>query len=136
MWWLVNLLAKTCLVICNWPERISSIVSSLRLFSKVMFSALEKLATRVNILSFCPNAFQPKRTGQNLSVIGWLIPLMILDEKWAHFLCTPEVKTYRTFLQQPLVLINHSNTLAEAIQTWMSAGNSYPHKNCCRKIIP
>ena len=34
----------------------------------------------------------------------------------------------------PLVLINHSNTPADAIQTWMSAGNSYPHSSCCRKV--
>ena len=34
----------------------------------------------------------------------------------------------------PLVLINHSNTPAEAIQTWMSAGNPYPHSSCCRKV--
>ena len=26
------------------------------------------------------------------------------------------------------------NTTAEAIQTWMSAGNSYPHSSCCRKV--
>ena len=37
---------------------------------------------------------------------------------------------------KPRVLVNHSNTMAEAIQAWMSAGNSYPHESCCRKIIP
>ena len=96
MWWLVNILEKTRLVICNWQERISSIVSSLRLSSKVIFSALEKLATHVNIFSFCPNAFQPKRTDQNLSGIGWLIPLMILDETWAHILSTQEMSYTHT----------------------------------------
>ena len=34
----------------------------------------------------------------------------------------------------PLVLLNHSNTPAEAIQTWMSAGNPYPNSSCCRKV--
>ena len=33
----------------------------------------------------------------------------------------------------PLVLVNHSNTLVEAIQTLMSAGNPYPHSSNVRK---
>ena len=37
-------------------------------------------------------------------------------------------------MASPLVLINNSNTPAEAIQTWMSAGNLYPHSSCCRKV--
>ena len=40
----------------------------------------------------------------------------------------------QALVASPLVLINNSNTPAEAIQTWMSAGNLYPHSSCCRKV--
>ena len=101
----------------------------LRIFKKLSKSAGKSISALVRICFFPtwhPSVSHKnsakKRRKKKAITLGNDFPAT--DFVWVWISCTAS----------PLLLVNHSNTTAEAIQALMSAGNSYPHSSCCRKV--